>query len=140
MSRIWDALQKVEDQREGPVAHRPIGQEPLRLSVIQRTAIEALLRTESIAEAAQAANITEKTLRRWLGRPDFVAQYYAAGRAEIESSLQRLDSATETALAILAEARDVLQGVRDRMARKSPAPTGDTAVAVAAARDQGVGP
>jgi len=136
MSRIWDALQKIEDQRELSGANLPLGQEPLRLSVIQRTAIEALLRTESIADAAQAANITEKTLRRWLGRPAFVAEYYAAGRAEIESSLQRLDGATETALAILSEARDVLQGVRDRAARKSPLPAGDGAVAGASAQDK----
>jgi len=128
MSRIWDALQKVEDQRGGSGAHLPVAPEPLRLSVMQRTAIQALLRTESIAEAAQAANITERTLRRWLGRPDFVAEYYAAGRAEIESSLQRLDGATETALAKLAEARDVLQGVRNRVARNSSAQADDAVI------------
>jgi transposase-like protein len=119
MSRIWDALQKVEDLREAVPGQAPVDEEQTGLTVTQRTAIQALLRTATIAEAAQAVGVTDRTLRRWLARPGFVAAYYAAGRAEIETSLQRLGHSTETALAVLAEARELLQGVRDRTARRS---------------------
>ncbi len=115
MSRIWEALQKVEKARDEEVeAVVPVEVGRMRLTPKQQVAVQALLRTSTLEEAAVAAEVTEMTLRRWLGRPGFVAEYYAAGRAEIERSMQRLDRATETAAAVLAQANRLLGGVRER--------------------------
>ena len=134
MSRIWDALKKVEKLRdvEGlpPDSIPEILQDSIRLTPKQRVAIQALLRTPTMADAAAAAGVNEMTLRRWLGKPGFVAAYYEAGRAEIDEAMRRLDSATDTAVAVLAQARELLTSVRARadraLAANGRAPADDT--------------
>ncbi len=129
MSRILEALQSAEVSREDGTD--PPGLEPgrIRLTVKQRVAIRALLRTPTVEEAAIAAGVTERTLRRWLGRPGFVAEYYATGRVEIETAAARVEVATKSALAALGEARDLLQAVRDRATRRTKdSPTADDVV------------
>ncbi len=117
MSRIWDALQKVEKLRDVESVAATALPDRMRLTDKQRVAIRALLRTSTIGEAASAAEVTEVTLRRWLSRPAFVAEYYTAGREEIESSMRRLDAATETAMGVLEQARDLMEAVRIRAER-----------------------
>ncbi len=127
MSRIWDALQKVEELRDAGDFHRLMVPGRLRLTPKQRVSIHALLRTTTIEEAAVAAGVTETTLRRWLGKPGFVTEYYLTGRREIEDAMTRLDTATGTALSVLEQARDLLADVRrraDRAGSRNPdAPT-----------------
>ncbi len=113
MSRIWDALQKIEKQRDD-VTQSHSGDfdlDKVRLTPKQRVAIHALLRTSTIEEAAGAAGVTEKSLRRWLGQPGFVAAYYAAGRDEIDSMMEKLDTATQKALAVLEQAGELLRTI-----------------------------
>jgi len=114
MSRIWDALQKVEELRDAADLPRLTLTGRLRLTPKQRVAIHALLRTATIEEAAAAAGVTETTLHRWLGKPGFVSEYYLAGRREIEDAMMRLDTATGTALSVLEQAREILTAVRRR--------------------------
>lgn len=117
MSRIWDALQKVEKLRDVEGVVSLALPDRIRLTVKQRIAIRALLRTSTIEEAAAAAQVTDVTLRRWLSRPAFVAEYYRAGREEIEESMRRLDVATDSAIAVLEQARDLIEAVRVRAER-----------------------
>ncbi len=117
MSRIWDALQKVEKLRDVEEVASSALPNGIRLTDKQRLAIRALLRTSTVEEAAAAADVTEVTLRRWLARPAFVAEYYRAGRNEIEESMRRLDSATETAMAVLEQAHELMDAVRTRCDR-----------------------
>jgi len=122
MSKIWDALQKVEDLRDlGGGAGAVVVPERIRLTPKQRVAIQALLRTATLEEAAEAAGVSQMTLRRWLGRPGFVAEYYYAGRRDIEEAMARLDSATQTAMEVLEQARDLLARIG---ARSGPRSTG----------------
>ncbi len=117
MSRIWDALRKVEQLRGVDEAAAVALPDHIRLTKKQSLAIRALLRTSTLEEAASAAEVTEVTLRRWLGRPAFVAEYYRAGRGEIEESMRRLDAATESAVAVLEKAREVMGAVGARVER-----------------------
>lgn len=112
MSRILEALNQVEESRDRDEAPEA-GILGVQLTAKQQVAIRALLRTSTVEEAAAAAGIPDRTLRRWLSRPGFVAGYYAAGRLEIESSLRRLEKATEAAAAVLEQTREILRGLRE---------------------------
>lgn len=124
MSRIWDALRKVEQLRDVNEVAAIALPDHIRLTEKQSLAIRALLRTSTLEEAALAAEVTEVTLRRWLGRPGFVAEYYRAGRCEIEESMRRLDAATESAVAVLEKARDLMGAVGARVERIQSAENG----------------
>ncbi len=120
MSKIWDALQKVEELRDlGGGAGAVVLPERIRLTPKQRVAIQALLRTATLEDAAEAAGVSEMTLRRWLGRPGFVAEYYYAGRRDIEEAMARLDAATQTAMDVLEQARDLLARIGARSGQPS---------------------
>lgn len=54
--------------------------EPTGLTQAQEQAITALLTEPTIARAAQAVGVSERTLHRWLARPDFRAHYLKARR------------------------------------------------------------
>lgn len=101
MSKIWDALQKVERNREyapGSPTELPYR---VQLTPKQMSAVRGLLATDSLAKAAEISGVKERTLQRWLEQPSFVAAYYAAGRAQLAQSLQRLRAMTGDAVDVL---------------------------------------
>ena len=101
MSKIWDALQKVEENRgdePGTPTELPYR---VQLTPKQVAAVHGLLETNSLAKAAKLSGVTEKTLRKWLQQPSFVAAYYAAGRAQLAQSLQRLRATSGDAVEVL---------------------------------------
>lgn len=63
--------------------------------------IAALLLQPTIAEAAHATGLGEKTLRRWLRSPDFAGEYRAARRQALEVAISSLQQATGEAVATL---------------------------------------
>lgn len=73
-----------------------------RLTRIQGRAVVALLTCRTIAEAATAAGVGEKTLRRWLAAEPFASEYRAAAR----------ESAREATSALLAAQREAVQVLR----------------------------
>lgn len=73
-----------------------------RLSRVQDRAIAALMVTRTIAEAATAAGVGEKTLRRWLGSEPFATEYRAAAR----------EAAREATSALLAAQREAVEVLR----------------------------
>jgi hypothetical protein len=101
MSKIWDALQKVERNREyepGTPTELPYR---VQLTPKQMAAVHGLLATDSLTKAAEISGVKERTLRKWLEQPSFVAAYYAAGRAQLAQSLQRLRAMTGSAVDVL---------------------------------------
>lgn len=104
MSKIWDALQKVERNREdepGTPTELPYR---VQLTPKQMAAVRALLETDALSRAAEISGVKERTLRKWLEQPSFVAAYYAAGRAQLAQSLQRLRAMTGDAVEVLRSA------------------------------------
>ncbi len=104
MSKIWDALQKVEENREGPPGTPSELPYRIQLTPKQIASIRGLLETDTLAEAAKIGGVKESTLRKWLEQPSFVAAYYAAGRARLSQSLQRLRATTGDAVEVLKKA------------------------------------
>lgn len=82
-----------------------------RLSRIQARAIPALLSSRTIAEAATAAGVGEKTLRRWLASEPFASVYRQAAR----------ESAREAVSTLLAAQREAVQTLRECLQAESPA-------------------
>jgi hypothetical protein len=122
MSRIWDALQRIEQQRRDS-ASEPVAPERIHLTPNQRLALRALLETDSPAEAARLTGVAEITLRRWLTQPGFIAAYYLAGREQLELERARLDAATSDAIEKLQQAREMvakLTIVADELRRLIP--------------------
>jgi len=107
MSRIWDALQQIETQRKEN-ALEFIVPDRFQLTPKQRLAIQALLQTDSIAEAARMTGVAEMTMRRWLTRPGFITAFYHAGREQLERDKARLDAVTENTIDKLRRAREML--------------------------------
>ena len=104
MSKIWDALQKIEQKREvepGTPTELPYR---VQLTPKQMAAVRGLLETDSLERAAELSGVKERTLRKWLEQPSFVAAYYAAGRAQLSQSLQRLRATTGDAVEVLRSA------------------------------------
>jgi hypothetical protein len=101
MSKIWDALQKVEQNRDGdPSSPIPMtGRSGLTQK--QMAAVRALLETDALTRAAEISGVTERTLRKWLDQPAFVAAYYGAARAQLAQSVQRLRAMTGDAVEVL---------------------------------------
>jgi hypothetical protein len=60
-------------------------------------AISALLTRPSIEDAARVAGVAEKTLRRWMREPRFIAQYLRARREGINQAIARMQQATGAA-------------------------------------------
>jgi hypothetical protein len=60
-------------------------------------AIAALLKTTTVRAAADMAGVGERTLRRWLTRPAFQAEYRRARRELIQGAIHVLLRSTETA-------------------------------------------
>src|SRR5438093_11604505 len=68
-------------------------------------AIAALLEHPTIAAAASAVGIGEKTLRRWLAEPDFQADYRAACEQAVRMAVGHLQGLLSTATETLRRAR-----------------------------------
>jgi hypothetical protein len=69
----------------------------------QEQAIAALLEKPTLGEAATAAGVDEKTLRRWLALPDFLAAYRQARAQVVEASIARLQQASGQAVDALTQ-------------------------------------
>jgi len=63
-----------------------------KLTRNQEPAIAALLECATIKAAAQQIKVGEKTLRRWLGLPGFLAAYRAARRQLLEDANARVQN------------------------------------------------
>jgi hypothetical protein len=72
-----------------------------KLSRKQDEAIAALLSAPTIKEAAAAVGVDEKTVRRWLGEPDFAAAFRDARRQIVEEAITRAQQSTVEAVATL---------------------------------------
>ena len=64
-------------------------------------AIAALLEHPTMAEAAKACGVSERSLWRWLQRDDFQKRYRAAQRAVVDSAITKLQAATVRAVETL---------------------------------------
>ena len=60
-------------------------------------AISALLTRPSIEDAAHVAGVAEKTLRRWMREPRFIAQYLRARREGVNQAIAWMQQATGAA-------------------------------------------
>jgi hypothetical protein len=69
-----------------------------KLSRKQEQAVAALLTEASIGDAARAAGVGDKTLRRWLALPAFAAAYRRTRRELLETAVGRIQAATGTAV------------------------------------------
>lgn len=107
MSRVWDALQRIEQQRQDDVWEFVVP-DRIWLTPKQQLAVQALLQCDSLAEAACLTGVAEVTLRRWLTRPGFITAFYLAGREQLELERARLDAATDKAIDKLRHAREAL--------------------------------
>jgi hypothetical protein len=67
----------------------------------QQKAIEALLAASSIRQAAAATGLGEKSIRRWLQRPEFSSAYEQARHQVFAEALTNLRSATQDAVEAL---------------------------------------
>lgn len=66
-------------------------------------AIKALMTEPSVKKAAKAAGISEATLHRWLGEPEFSAALRRARGQLLEGVLTVLQGAAEEAVTVLRE-------------------------------------
>ena len=72
-----------------------------KLARKQEEAIVALLSQRSVADAARAAGVGERTLLRWMKLPEFDAAYREARRAAFGQSVARLQQAAGAAVTTL---------------------------------------
>lgn len=78
-----------------------------KLTAKQERAIVALLERGTIKEAAEACQVSDVTLWRWLQDEGFLSRYRAVRRQVIESSIARLQQSSTVAVETLEEiARD----------------------------------
>lgn len=78
------------------------------LTSTQQRAISALMSESSIQAAARSCGISERTMRRWLKRTDFVAVFTETRREVMRIATARLQAAAGAAVDAL------LEVVRDR--------------------------
>ncbi len=73
-----------------------------KLSSKQERAIVALLSTRTVAEAAAEADVSARTLERWLSRnQDFISAYRATRTRVVEAAIGRLQDAVGEAVECL---------------------------------------
>ena len=72
-----------------------------KLSRKREQAIAALLAEPTLAAAAGALGVSDRTLRNWLKRSTFRAAYREARRQVVEGAIARLQQATTDAVACL---------------------------------------
>ena len=78
----------------------------MKLSAIQHRAITELLSSKSVAAAAVATGVHERTLFRWMGEPDFRQALSDAEGALLDAATRRLLKLQEKALDTLEAALD----------------------------------
>lgn len=83
----------------------------VNLSPAQEIAVRVLVATGSTAQAATAADVTERSVRRWLADAAFRGAYRAAGRA----------AASEAVSALLAAQGEAVAALRLALTAQSPA-------------------
>lgn len=91
-----------------------------KLSRKREQAIAALLAQPTIAKAAEACGVGERTLHRWLADPDFAQRYAVARRDVLRQGIGRLVGALPRAVQVLDEvmtASDAPAAVRVSAAR-----------------------
>lgn len=74
----------------------------MALTAKQQRGLAHLLAEPSIATAARAARINERTMRRWLEEPEFERAYRAGRRRLIDTVLARLQATGDEAVQALA--------------------------------------
>jgi hypothetical protein len=67
----------------------------------QEAAILALLSSRTVEDAARVAEVTPRTLYRWIKEPEFDAAYREAKRAAFSQSIARLHQMASAAFTIL---------------------------------------
>ncbi len=89
-----------------------------RLTRLQGRAVAALLTSRTITDAAAAAGVSERTLRRWLAAEPFALAYRAASRESAREATSALLSAQREAVDVLRQClRDGTPATRVRAAR-----------------------
>lgn len=81
-----------------------------RFSRAQTLALAGLLSSRTVAEAAKAAGVNERTVRRWLSTKEFAAAYRASARTV----------AYEATTAVLAAQVKAVEVIRAALADPSP--------------------
>ncbi len=71
------------------------------LSLKQQKAVAALLETRTIAAAARAAQVSERTLYRWLNQDAFRDEVKQARRAAVAQATARLQNLSSSAVETL---------------------------------------
>jgi transposase len=84
---------------------------PGNLPTRQRVAVVALLAGGSVAETAERANVSDRTVRRWLSSEPFQAALRSEGRAQ----------AREATAHLFAAQREAVQALREALRAESPA-------------------
>src|SRR5262249_19318246 len=74
-----------------------------KMSRQRERAVTALLLWPTIAEAAQDAGVSERTMRRWLSEPNFLAEFGRARREALALAVSRLEQASGIAVTKLVE-------------------------------------
>jgi hypothetical protein len=72
-----------------------------KLTRRQEAAIAALLTAPTLADAAAAAGVSHRTLKRWIGVPEFSASYRQARRQVVEVVIGRLQQIAAQAVKTL---------------------------------------
>ena len=72
----------------------------------QEQAIAALLQQPTVVQAAQAAQVGERTLWRWLREKNFKAAYLEARRQVVSQAIAHLQRTTTAAAGTLAQVMD----------------------------------
>jgi hypothetical protein len=72
-----------------------------KLGAKQEAAILALLSSRNVEEAVRVADVTQRTLYRWMKEPAFDQAYRAARRAAFAQSVGRLQQASSAAVSTL---------------------------------------
>lgn len=74
-----------------------------KLNANQRRAIDALLQGHSKTEAAEAADVTLRTVDRWHNEPDFALALSQGGDQVIKDAATRLKASLDTAIDVFRE-------------------------------------
>ena len=80
--------------------------ENVSLTAKQHRAIAALISSPTVGEAAKAAGVSERTLARWMGDPDF-----RMALGVVESDM--IDGAVRCMIGDLAANHDTMRAIRD---------------------------
>jgi phage terminase small subunit len=92
-----------------------MAQNDTELTTNQQRALDALLTTGTITEAAKVAGCGRRTLYRWMAEPSFAAALRAAESDALAALSRRLVTMGEAAAAALTDALAPERDIRDRL-------------------------